>query len=71
MTSCHLVEVKSDKLSYAIYCDDKISDFYSTFSGMTVDLQPECHAVYYRTLFFLASLDERCEFVKYTIDAFS
>jgi hypothetical protein len=63
--------VKSDKLSYAIYCDEKIADFYSIFSGMTVDLQPGCHAVYYRALFFSANPDERCEFVKYTIDVFS
>jgi len=69
--TCHLVEVKSDKLSYAIYCDDKIADFYSIFSGMIVDLQPVCHAIYYRTLFFSAIPDERCELVKYAIKVFS
>jgi hypothetical protein len=46
--TCHLVEVKCDQLSYAVYYGDKIADFYSIVFGMTVDLQPRCHAVYYR-----------------------
>ena len=38
--------MKSDELSCAMYCDDNIADFYSIISGMIVDLQPGCHAVY-------------------------
>jgi hypothetical protein len=38
VTKCRLVEVKSDELFYAIHYDDKIADFYSIVSGMTVDL---------------------------------
>jgi len=54
-----LVEVKSDELSYTIYYGDKIADFYSVVSGMTVDLQPGCHAVNCRASFSLANPDER------------
>jgi hypothetical protein len=36
------------ELSYAVYHDDKIVNFYSIVSGMTAGLQPGCHAVYDR-----------------------